>query len=121
MINTEVDRMVQEFGQRLQMQGMNLELYFQFSGQDEDQLRAQMKEDAEKRVRINLTLEAIADAENIEVSDEEAEEEINKMTEMYNMSAEAIKNAIGGLDTVKNDVRIRKAVEFLVENAKTAA
>jgi len=121
MVNTEVDRMVQEFGQRLQMQGMNLELYFQFSGQDEEALRAQMKEDAEKRVKINLTLEAIADAENIEVSDEEAEEEINKMTEMYNMSAEAIKTAIGGLDTVKNDVRIRKAVEFLVENAKTEA
>jgi trigger factor len=121
MIDTEVDRMVQEFTQRLQTQGMNLDLYFQFSGQDEQALRAQMKEDALKRVRINLTLEAIANAENIEVSDEEAEEEINKMTTTYNMSADAIKNALGGLDTVKSDVRIRKAVEFLVQNSKTVA
>ena len=73
MITTEVDRMMQEFAQRLQMQGMNLELYFQFSGQDEQALREQMKEDATKRVRMNLTLEAIAEAEKIEVSDEEAE------------------------------------------------
>ncbi|MGE8206060.1 trigger factor [Heyndrickxia sp. NPDC080065] len=121
MINNEVDRMMQEFEQRLQMQGMNLELYFQFSGQDEQALRDQMKEDATKRVRSNLTLEAIAEAEKIEVSDEEAEEEITKMTEMYNMSAEDIKKALGGLDTVKKDVKIRKAVEFLVQNSKTVA
>lgn len=121
MITNEVDRMMQEFEQRLQMQGMNLELYFQFSGQDEDALREQMKEDAKKRVRTNLTLEAIAEAENIEVSDEEAEAEIEKMTKMYNMTAEAIKNALGGLDTVKKDVKIRKAVDFLVQNSKTVA
>ena len=60
MVNTELDRMIQEFGQRLQMQGMNLELYFQFSGQTEADLRGQMKEDAENRVRVSLTLEAIA-------------------------------------------------------------
>ncbi|GIN86926.1 trigger factor [Heyndrickxia sporothermodurans] len=121
MITNEVDRMMQEFEQRLQMQGMNLELYFQFSGQDEDALREQMNEDAKKRVRTNLTLEAIAEAENIEVSDEEAEAEIEKMTKMYNMTAEAIKNALGGLDTVKKDVKIRKAVDFLVQNSKTIA
>ncbi|MCM3455390.1 trigger factor [Heyndrickxia oleronia] len=121
MITTEVDRMMQEFAQRLQMQGMNLELYFQFSGQDEQALREQMKEDATKRVRMNLTLEAIAEAEKIEVSDEEAEEEITKMSGMYNMSVEDIKNALGGLDTVKKDVKIRKAVEFLVQNSKTVA
>ena len=121
MITTEVDRMMQEFAQRLQMQGMNLDLYFQFSGQDEQALREQMKEDATKRVRMNLTLEAIAEAEKIEVSDEEAEEEITKMSGMYNMSVEDIKNALGGLDTVKKDVKIRKAVEFLVQNSKTVA
>ena len=56
MVNTELDRMIQEFDQRLQMQGMNLELYFQFSGQNEEALREQMKEDAEKRVRVSLVL-----------------------------------------------------------------
>jgi trigger factor len=120
MVNSEVDRMMQEFGQRLQMQGMNLDLYFQFSGQTEEDLRGQMTEDAGKRVRTNLTLEAIAAAENLEVTDEEAEEEVNKMAEQYNMSADNIKQALGGLDTLKADLKVRKAVEFLVDNSKEA-
>ncbi|WJV27863.1 trigger factor [Rossellomorea sp. AcN35-11] len=121
MVKAEVDRMMQEFEQRLQMQGMNLDLYFQFSGQSEEDLRGQMNEDAGKRVRTNLTLEAIAAAENLEVTDEEAEEEVNKMAEQYNMSADNIKQALGGLDTLKADLKVRKAVEFLVENSKTVA
>jgi trigger factor len=121
MIENEIDRMMNEFEQRLQMQGMNLELYFQFSGQDKEALRAQMKEDAEKRVRTSLTLEAIAKAENIEVTDAEVEEEVNKMAELYNMSADSIKKALGSLDGLKADLQIRKAVEFLVENSKTVA
>lgn len=121
MVETEVNRMMQEFEQRLQMQGMNLELYFQFSGQDEAALREQMKEEAEKRVRVNLTLEAIAKAENIEVSDEEVTEELNKMAEMYNMSADQITQALGSLEGLKADLQIKKAVDFLVENSKTVA
>ncbi|BCB05036.1 trigger factor [Bacillus sp. KH172YL63] len=121
MVKAEVDRMMQEFEQRLQMQGMNLDLYFQFSGQTEEDLRGQMTEDAGKRVRTNLTLEAIAAAENLEVTDAEAEEEVNKMAEQYNMSADNIKQALGGLDTLKADLKVRKAVEFLVENSKTVA
>ncbi|MDW4527575.1 trigger factor [Rossellomorea marisflavi] len=121
MVDAEVDRMMQEFGQRLQMQGMTLELYFQFSGQSEEDLRGQMKEDAGKRVRTNLTLEAIAAAENLEVTDEEAEEEVNRMAEQYNMSADNIKQALGGLDTLKADLKVRKALEFLVDNSKTVA
>jgi trigger factor len=121
MVDTEVDRMMQEFEQRLQTQGMNLELYFQFSGQDEAALREQMKEEAEKRVRVNLTLEAIAKAENIEVADEEVTEELNKMAEMYNMSVDQIKQALGSLEGLKADLQIKKAVDFLVENSKTVA
>ncbi len=121
MVKAEVDRMMQEFEQRLQMQGMNLDLYFQFSGQTEEDLRGQMTEDAGKRVRTNLTLEAIAAAENLEVTDAEAEEEVNKMAEQYNMSADNIKQALGGLDTLKADLKVRKAVEFLVDNSKTVA
>lgn len=119
MIDNEVDRMMQEFEQRLQMQGMNLELYFQFSGQDESALREQMKEEAEKRVRMNLTLEAIAKAENIEVSLEEMDAELNKMSEMYNMPVENITAALGSLEGLKADVQVRKALDFLVENSKT--
>lgn len=115
MVDTELDRMLKEFEQRLQMQGMNLELYTQFSGQDEAALKEQMKEDAEKRVKSNLTLEAIAKAENLEVSDEEVDAELTKMAEAYNMPVENIKQAIGSTDAMKEDLKVRKAIDFLVE------
>ncbi|WP_100405026.1 trigger factor [Bacillus solitudinis] len=124
MITTEVDRMLQEFEQRLQTQGMNLEMYYQFSGQDADGMREQFKVDGEKRVRINLTLEAIAEAEDIQVSDEEVEKELEKMAEMYQRSVEELKSifaAQGGLDGIKGDLKIQKAVEFLVENSSKVA
>lgn len=120
MINNELDRMTQEFEQRLQMQGMTLDMYYQFSGQDANALREQMKEDGEKRVRANLTLEAIAKAENLEVSDEDVDKEVEKMAEMYNQPADNIKQMLGSLDTLKEDLKIRKALDFLVENSKTS-
>lgn len=120
MIETELDRMLQEFEQRLSMQGMNLELYFQFSGQDEAALKGQMKEDAEKRVRTNLVLEAIVAAENIEATEADVEAEIAKMAEMYQMEADQIKAALGGVEGVKSDLAFRKAIEFLAENSKQA-
>jgi trigger factor len=119
MIENEVNRMVDEFGQRLQMQGMNLDLYFQFSGQDESALREQMKEEAENRVRTSLTLEAIADAENLEATEEDVNEELGKMAEMYNMTVDSIKTALGDLNGLKSELKIKKAIDFLVENSKT--
>jgi trigger factor len=118
MVNSEVNRMLQEFEQRLQMQGMNLELYFQFSGQDENALREQMNEEAVNRVRVNLTLEAIAKAENLEVTDEDVNAELENMAGMYNMTVDSIKQALGGLEGVKADLKMKKAVDFLVENKK---
>ena len=118
MINTELDRMVQEFGQRLQMQGMNLELYYQFSGQNEEALREQMTADAEVRVRIALTLEAIAKAENIEVSQEDIEKELGEMAAQFGMTNDQIIAALGGTAMLENDIRTKKTVELLVENAK---
>ncbi len=118
MIDTEINRMMQEFEQRLQMQGMNLELYFQFSGQDQNALREQMKEEAEKRVRFNLTLEAIATAENLEATEEDVDAELAKMAEMYNMTVENIKAALGGVEGIKADLKLNKAVDFLVANKK---
>ncbi|MBM7701329.1 trigger factor [Metabacillus iocasae] len=121
MFDTEMDRMMQEFEQRLQMQGLNLELYFQFSGQDEKALRDQMRPDAEKRVKMNLTLEAIAQAENLEVTEEDVEKELENMAGMYNTPVENLKQMLGSLEGIKEDMKIRKAVEFLVENSKTVA
>lgn len=121
MINTELNRMLQEFEQNLSAQGLNLELYYQFSGQNEEALRNQMKEDAEKRVRFNLTLEAIANAEKLEVSDEEVDEELKRMSEMYGMSVEDIRRVLGSTDGIKADLKARKAIDFLVQNSKTVA
>ncbi|NNU83181.1 trigger factor [Geobacillus sp. BMUD] len=121
MIKNETDRMLREFDQRLQMQGMNLQMYYQFSGQDEAALREQMREDAEKRVRAALTLEAIAKAENIEVTDEEVNKELEKMAEAYKLSVDKIKELLGSLDGVKEDLKWRKTVDFLVEHSKVAA
>lgn len=118
MIDTELDRMVQEFGQRIQQQGLDLQTYFQISGQDESQLREQMKDDAEQRIKINLTLSAIADKENIEANDEDIEKELEKMSKQFNISVEDIKNTLGNTDIIKNDVRIQKVIDLLRDNAK---
>jgi trigger factor len=121
MITNETDRMLREFEQRLQMQGLNLELYYQFSGQDEAALREQMKEEAEKRVRATLTLEAIAKAENIEVTEEEINKELEEMAKMYNLEVEKLKSMLGSLEGLKEDLKLRKAIDFLVENSKVVA
>ncbi|MEK3981028.1 trigger factor [Psychrobacillus sp. FSL K6-2836] len=118
MIASETDRMLQEFGQRLEQQGMNLDLYYQFSGQDEEALRAQMTEDANNRVKVSLTVEAIAKQENIEVSEEDINAELEKMSAQFNMKIEDIKRALGGTDVLANDLRFAKTIEFLVDNAK---
>lgn len=118
MVDTEINRMMQEFEQRLQTQGMNLDLYYQFSGQDEQALRAQMKEEAELHVRVSLTLEAIAKAENIEATEEDINAELENMAAMYNMKASDIVTALGGVDSIKSDLQLRKAIDFLVANKK---
>lgn len=123
MINTEVDRMLEEFGQRLQSQGMTMDMYYQFAQTDEDGMKKQFQDDAEKRVRMNLTLEAISNAENLEASEEEVNQEIEKMAEMYQRSADEIKQILamqGGTDTLKADMKVRKAIDFLVEESKQA-
>ena len=124
MITTEVDRMLEEFGQRLQSQGMSLDMYYQFSGSDENGMREQFKADAEKRVRINLTLEAIAQTEGLEVTEEEVDAELEKMAELYKRSVDELKQILamqGGTDAMKGDLKVRKAVDFLVDNSKVVA
>ncbi|PSL44005.1 trigger factor [Salsuginibacillus halophilus] len=121
MLVTEADRMLQEFGQRLQSQGMSLDMYYQFAGTDEDGMKEQFKPEAEKRVQMNLVLEAIAEAENVEVSEEDIENELDKMAEMYQRDKEEIRSLVqmqGGNDMLKNDLRVQKAIDVLVENSK---
>lgn len=124
MIDSEVERMLEDFANRLQMQGMTLEMYYQFSGQSEAVLKDQMRSDAEKRVLQNLVLEAIAKAEGIEASEEEVTEELEKLAKQYQRDVEelrAILTANGNLDSLKSDLVTRKTVQFLIENSKSAA
>ncbi|HJG33135.1 MAG TPA: trigger factor, partial [Jeotgalicoccus aerolatus] len=120
MVDTETSRMLQEFEQNLSQQGLNLELYTQLSGQDENALREQMKEDALKRVRTNLTLRQIADEENIEVTDEDVDAELNRLAEQFGMPLDDVKKALGDAEMIKEDVKIQKALNVLVDNRKKA-
>ncbi|MFB9279160.1 trigger factor [Cohnella cellulosilytica] len=122
MIETEIDAMLKDFENRLRQQGMTLDLYYQFSGQDEAALKGQMRGDAEKRVRSNLVLEEIAKAENLEVSDEDVNEELENLSKLYNRPAEELRGifaANGYLENLGADLKVRKAVKFLVENSKS--
>ncbi|GJM79234.1 trigger factor [Paenibacillus timonensis] len=121
MINGEVENMVRDFDNRLRSQGMNLDMFLGFSGQTVDDLRGQMQGDAEKRVRNNLVLEAIAKAEKIEVTQDEINKELNDMAEAYKRTPEEIRNILaanGSLGSLNEEILIRKTIEFLLENSK---
>jgi len=122
MIETETDYMVKDFENRLSMQGMNMDLYYQFSGQNESALREQMRTDAEKRVRNNLVLDAIAKAEGIAVTDEDLTEELEKMSKSYGRTAEELRELFtnnGNLSNLREDAALRKTIKFLIDNSKT--
>ncbi|MGG1515740.1 trigger factor [Paenibacillus oryzisoli] len=121
MVESELDIMVKEFERRLRSQGMTLEIYYQFSGQNESVLKDQMREDAAKRVRNNLVLEAIAAAENITVSDEEVDAELEKYAPSYQKTTAELRELFasnGSLEGLSNDLVIRKTVDLLVQNSK---
>lgn len=118
MVETEQNYMLQDFENRLRSQGMTLDLYYQFSGQNEQVLRDQMKGDAEKRVLNNLVLEAIAKAEALEVSEEDINEELENLSKAYNRPAEEIRTIFaqnGNLANLSEDLLLRKAIKFIVD------
>lgn len=124
MVEHELDQMVSEFGQRLQYQGMTLELYYQFSGMDESQLRDQLRADATSRVRTSLTLEAIGKAENIEATEEDVTAELEKLAATYGRPADELRkifSAQDGMAALYRDVQTRKTVDFLVAESKVNA
>ncbi|MFF0827384.1 trigger factor [Brevibacillus sp. NPDC003359] len=124
MVEHELDQMVNEFGQRLQYQGMTLELYYQFSGMDESQLRDQLRADATSRVRTSLTLEAIGKAENIEATEEDVNAELDKLAGVYGRPADELRkifSAQDGMVALYRDVQTRKTVDLLVAESKVTA
>lgn len=120
MLETQQKQMVDDFAQRITMQGLSMEQYFQFSGTNYQQMVEQMKPQAEERIRARLVLEAVAKAEKLEVSDEEYEEELKTMADVYQMELAKVKELLGEREekNIKQDLVVRKAAEFIAENAK---
>ena len=120
MLETEQRHMADDFGQRIQLQGINLEQYFQITVSSYDTLVEQIKPQAEKRIKSRLVLEAVAAKEGIEVSEEEYVKETERMAEIYQMEAEKVREMLGEKEKkqVMKDLAIQKAVDFVVENAK---
>ena len=122
MVETQQRQMVEEFAQRMQAQGLSMEQYMQFTGTSPDMLMEQAKPQAMRRIQSRLVLEAVVAAEKIEASEEEFEEEVKTMGEAYRVEADNVKELLGenGRKQVMDDICIRKAVDFVVENAKEA-
>ncbi|MBO5495140.1 MAG: trigger factor, partial [Eubacterium sp.] len=118
MFENRVNEMLQDYGYRLQMQGIDLNTYLQYMGQDMEQFKETFREGAESQVRASIALEAIVDAEKIEVTDEEIEAEIEKLAKQYQMEADQIKAAVPA-DQLSADVKTRKALDIVVESAIT--
>lgn len=120
MVDTQQRQMVQDYAERLQSQGISMEQYMQFTGMTVQMLMEQVKPQALKRIQSRLVLEAVAAAEKMEASEEDFEEEAKTMGEAYKMDADKVKELLGenGKKQVMQDICVRKAVEFLVENAK---
>ncbi len=120
MLKTQQRQMIDEFAQRMQMQGLSMEQYFQFTGASYDQMFAQVKPQAEKRIKSRLVLEAVAAAEKIVATEEDFEEELKAMAEAYQMEVEKVKELLPekSQEQIKEDLAVRKAAEFVVEKAK---
>lgn len=117
MIESRIDELVRDFSYRMSAQGLQLEQYLQYTGQDMDSFREGFKENAEKQVKVRLALEAVVRAEKISVLDEDVEAEYAKMVEGYQMEVEKVKEFIPELD-LRKDLEANKALDFVKENAK---
>ena len=123
MVETQARQIVNDFAQRLQMQGMNMDQYLQYTGNTVDKMIEQVKPQAIERIQARLVLEEVAKAENITVSDEDFEEELKKMAEQYKMELDKLKELMSESEqkTMRSDLAVQKAADFLVENVKEVA
>ena len=123
MIETQQRQIVNDFAQRLQMQGLSMEQYLQYTGSSVEKMMEQVKPQAEERIKSRLVLEAVAAAEKLEATDEEFEAELKKMADQYKMEIEKIKGMISEKEQkqIRDDLAVQKAADFVVENSKEAA
>ena len=123
MIETQQRQIVNDFAQRLQMQGLSMEQYLQYTGSSVEKMMEQVKPQAEERIKSRLVLEAVAAAEKLEATDEEFEAELKKMADQYKMEVEKIKGMMSEKEQkqIRDDLAVQKAADFVVENSKEAA
>ena len=123
MIDTQCENMLEDFAQRIAQSGLSMEQYLQFSGLTVDKLKEQVRPEAVSRIQSRLVLEQIAKEENIEVSDDEVNAEVEKMAEAYGMEADKLKEYMGETEkkAMKKDMAITKAVDFVMNNVKERA
>ena len=119
MLDTQAAQMVDNFARRLSAQGMSMEQYMQYTGQNAAALQEQMKPQALKQIQTRLVLEKVAQVENIQISDERLEEEFEKMAKMYGMEKDKLKEILGDAekDQMREDLAVQEAVTFLADNA----
>lgn len=117
MYENSINNMVGDFEYRLQMQGMDINTYLQYTGMEMESFRKTFREQAERQVKIRLALEKIAENEKLEASEEEVEEEYKKLAEQYGMEADKVKNFVP-VEDMKKDVVVNKAIDFVKDNAK---
>lgn len=122
MVDAQIDQMADDFGRRMQSQGLSLEQYFQFTGLTMEKLRDELKPQALKRIQTRLVLEKIAEVEDIQPTEEQIDEEINKMAEMYKMEADKLKEMLGEYEMtqMKKDMAVQQAVTLVADAAKEA-
>ena len=122
MIDAQAENMVQDMARRMQSQGLSLDMYLKYTGMTVEQMKEQARPDAEKRIRTRLVLEAVAQAENIQISDEKVDEEVAKMAEAYKMEVDKLKSYMSESDVkqMKEDLAVQQAVDLLVAEAKLA-
>ena len=122
MVEAQVENMLMELNYQLQFQGLSLQQLLEMTGRSVDELKAERRADAEKLVKSSLVLEAIAEKENVEATDADVDAELEKMAAMYNMEVEKIKSSLKEMDIedIKGQIKIRKTLDLLVENATIA-
>lgn len=120
MLNSQIDNMINDYARRMQAQGLPLDQYMEFTGMTMENLRDQMKPNAERSIKTRLTLETVAKTENIEAEEADMDKELQKIADQYKMELEKIKELFGEAERkqMAADIKVQKAVEFLVSNAK---
>lgn len=121
MVDAEVERMIQDFDYQLKMQGINIGDYFKYTNIDENEFKENLKGDAKKKIATDLTLEKIIEIEKIEETEEEIQEEMENLAKQYGQEVEKIKETFkdAQMDYIKDTIKRRKSIAFLVENSKT--